>query len=122
MWEDHEQSPPQWYCKSLIFRRRKATLVTSKDEAVQVLQGFARCICARHRVVILLKSKYFRVFDENLGTYFYYDKIANESTWRKPKLLLMHEPPIFIDNEEDKRNPLLNRLQTTADEEIMTIS
>lgn len=77
-------------------------------DAVLILQGFARCIIARHRVIHAASLLYRRVYDEDTGEFFYANTVTMESSWTKPRVFLTGEPLVLVE-AADKRSPRFNR-------------
>lgn len=86
--------------------------------ASEVLSGFLRCVLARRRVLGTAMQVYRRVWDEEYETFYYANTRSGETTWTKPKLFLLEEPPVYVEmdaNPSARRSPRLNRVKIAAD-------
>ena len=92
-----------------LHRRRRELPVEDTLDAVLILQGFARCIIARHRVIHAASLVYRRVYDEDTGEFFYANAVTMESSWSKPRVFLTGEPLVLVEASADKRSPRFNR-------------
>jgi hypothetical protein len=87
--------------------------VLKKENIVEALQGFGRCCLARKKVISVANILFRRVYDEETSAYYYANMKTGNTFWEKPSIYLTNEPPIFLAAEnENKRSPRLNRVQT----------
>ncbi len=115
---NEDKTPPnRWYCKLLRYgKRRRRKGVAKRSRAADVLQGFARCIIARNRVLDTAYRVFGRVLDEGSGLYFYYNLSSGASMWTKPYGIFMkstNPEPAIINNSaavESARGDMSARL------------
>lgn len=65
----------------------KTSETMTEDEAARTIQGLYRRRQARILIVRAIQSMYEKVWDENSGRFFYFNKRTGESIWTKPPLL-----------------------------------
>ena len=75
-------------------QRRKARAAAENEEweaaALRVAVGIQRmwrAKLAQRRIQDMLDQVYEKVYDENTGGYYYYNKVTCTTSWDKPKLL-----------------------------------
>ena len=83
---------------------------------MKILQGFARCILARKKIIRVANIYHRRVYDEETSSYYYANMKNGDTSWHKPSMYLTNEPPIFTPEEENRRSPRVNRVQTAPKE------
>jgi hypothetical protein len=67
--------------------------------ALKILQGFARCILSRRRVLRRADAVYRRVWDGDSSTYYYANAMTGETAWTKSSVYLhaSSEPPVYAE-------------------------
>lgn len=90
-----------WVCKRNL--RRSSPRPVNAKRAIQILQGFGRCILARKRIISVANQKYRRVWDADSGTFYYADVIVGDTSWQKSGVYLSLEPPVYRENENKKK-------------------
>lgn len=125
--EGSEGSDPQqrrWVCKRRCPRQRKQrstsnsnsnNTITDAAAAVGVLQGFARCIIARRRLLQQANEVYRRILDADTSYFYYANVRTGETSWTKSSCYLhpASEPPLLQlddDAHASRRSPRTNRL------------
>lgn len=99
--------PNYWYCKMLRLRlgkkRHRRRTILGQKRACEVLQGFARCICARNRVLDQAYRIYTRVLDPASNEHYYYNVCTGVSSWTKPYAIFMkntNPEPCVLDYQQ----------------------
>jgi len=74
------------------FAEKQATMmalipVSPEQVAARKLQGFARIWKAKKRARQKIKKQYVKVWDDEQGLYYYFNRQTSEASWEKPKLL-----------------------------------
>jgi hypothetical protein len=72
-----------------------------RKTAIKKIQGLARCILARHRIIHQANGFFRRIYDEESGSYYYANVITGESMWEKPHIYLSHEPAVYVPTAEE---------------------
>jgi hypothetical protein len=67
--------------------RPKKPAPESQEEACARIQHAWRCALARHELVCKVKKWFQKFYDDDFKAYFYYNRMAGTSSWRKPKIL-----------------------------------
>ena len=116
------------YCRTLCSYRRRTTTICKKQVAIIIIQAFARCICARYRILRQADAIYRRVWDTESNNYYYAQVITGTTSWVKSSVYLHanSEPPILnkkeiqqqkskgsskkVSVQDNKRSPRRNRL------------
>lgn len=79
--------------------RRKSTLALVPYDPCQAaasrLQGVARIWKAKKRTRLKMRKHFVKVFDQDQGAYYYFNRQTNEATWVKPKLLGGEDLDVF---------------------------
>jgi hypothetical protein len=81
-------------------------------EAIPILQGFARCILSRKRLIARANTIYRRIYDEDSDSWYYANIHTGHTSWSKPAFYLSQEPPILLPEEMNKRSPRYQRVHT----------
>ena len=75
----------------MVLKMDEGTWKTSKnmtkDQAARTIQGMFRRRQARKIIVQAIQSMYEKVYDEQSGMFFYFNKVTQQSIWTKPALL-----------------------------------
>lgn len=71
--------------KEKIASRRCESKITSRDEAICVLQRFFRSRLLRQQLWNMTHDRIDRVYDPSTKGHFYFNKVTNESSWNKPR-------------------------------------
>jgi hypothetical protein len=87
--------------------RKRKELIFSGPTVVKILQGFARCILSRKKVLRVACVQFRRIYDEESSSFYFANIKTGETFWEKPSFFLANEPAIY--GEENKRSPRLNR-------------
>lgn len=74
-----------------------------RKAAIKVLQGFARCILSRQRVLAQADYLFRRVLDAESGIYYYANVYNGLTSWTKSTVYLhaSSEPPILLGEEAE---------------------
>lgn len=97
--EDHS-IVPQWSCKRLAPRRRRNKPLTSERACAKIITCFFLCIRARRRIIEAACDVFKRVWDDNHRQYFYANVYTGESSWHRPAILILEEPPVQVEEEQ----------------------
>jgi FK506-binding protein 1 len=65
----------------------KTSSSMTKDEAARTIQGLYRRRQSRKLIVQAIQSMYEKIYDEQSGMFFYFNKQTQQSIWTKPPLL-----------------------------------
>ena len=79
-----------------------------------MLQGFTRCCLARKKLFAVADQQYRRVYDHEFQAYYYANIRNGDTTWQKPSFYLTNEPPLYTPENESKRSPRVNRINTKS--------
>jgi hypothetical protein len=81
--------------------RHRPGLIAKRKVAIKILQGLARCILARRRILRRADVIYRRVYDADSGVYYYANIYTGSTSWTKSTIYLhaSSEPPIMQDGE-----------------------
>ena len=79
------------------------------ETAAMLLQGFARCVLSRQRIIRAANKIYRRVRDEECKAHFYSNLITGASGWTKPSVYLTEEPPLQLPEGASKHSPRVKR-------------
>jgi hypothetical protein len=71
--------------------------VEKRKVALKILQGFARCILSRHRVLRRADAVFRRVWDAEGSSYYYANTVTGGTAWTKSAVYLhaSSEPPVY---------------------------
>lgn len=86
-----------WVCKRYAMKKDKGN-----RNALQILQGFGRCILARKRIIRKAIERYRRVWDSESGTFYYADILTGDTSWQKIGVFLSVEPPVYTPDSKKK--------------------
>lgn len=89
-----------WYCKKFVPRKERKKAM-KRNKGIKKLQGFARCILARHRILHHANIRFRRIYDDETASYYYANVITGESMWEKPHIYLSQEPPVYVPTVEE---------------------
>lgn len=97
---EEEKTLPKWVCKRDKIRP-SSRVDSSTTSIVRVIQGFARCIIARRRIIYRANEVYRRILDPSTGLFYYANVISGETKWEKSSVYLTLEPPVYVDTASD---------------------